>query len=75
MKPVNIENFTGLDRIATWNEVRCAMSASPQGALPFKSVRDDFLEVDSDFGDRARNLSEDDMWLAIVNEMPDSKSN
>jgi hypothetical protein len=75
MKPVNIENSTGLDRIATWNEVRCAMSVSSQGTLPLKSIRDDFLEVDSDFRDRARNLSEDAMWLAIVNEMPDSKSN
>ncbi len=75
MKPVNIDNSTGLDRIATWNEVRYAISVFSQGITPLKSVRDDFLEVDSDFSDRARNLSEDDMWLAIVNKMPDSESN
>jgi hypothetical protein len=75
MKPVNIDNSTGLDRIATWNEVRYAMSVSSQGINSFKIVRDDFLEVDSDLNERAQNLSEDDMWLAIVNKMPDSKSN
>jgi hypothetical protein len=75
MKPVTIDNPTGLDRIATWNEVRFAMSVSSQDTLPLKGVRHDFLELDSDFRDRARNLSEDAMCLAIINEMPDSKSN
>jgi len=75
MKPVNIENSAGLDRMATWNEVRCAISISSQDTLPLNSIRDDFLEVDSDLRNHARNLSEDAMWLAIVNEMPDSKSN
>lgn len=46
MKPVNIENFARLDRMATWNEVRCAISISSQDTLPLNSVRDDFLEVD-----------------------------
>jgi hypothetical protein len=75
MKPVNMDNFTGLDRIATWSEVRYAISAFSFGIHPLKSVRDDYLEVDLDLTDRAENLCEDDMWLAIVNKMPDCKSN
>jgi hypothetical protein len=58
MKPVNIESSVGLDRLATWNEVRCAMSFLSQGAL--------------DFNSRVSKLPEDIMWLAIVSEMVDS---
>ncbi len=75
MKPVNIDNFTGLDRIATWNEVRYAISAFSFGINQSKSVHDDLLELDSDFSDRPEFLSEDDMWAAIVSEMPDCISN
>jgi hypothetical protein len=75
MKPINIDNSAGFDRMATWNEVRCAMSVFSHGINPLKSVFDEFIEVDSDIKDRAGNLSEDAMWLAIVKEMPDSKSN
>jgi len=75
MKPIKFNNSAGSDRIATWNEARFAMAVSSQGTLSTKSVRDEFIEVDSGIKDRARNLSEDDMWLAIVNEMADSESN
>jgi hypothetical protein len=75
MNIVDAESSIGLDRLATWNEVRCAMSMSFQGALELVGACNNFREVDSDFSGRACNLSEDIMWLAIVNEMPDSKSN
>jgi hypothetical protein len=75
MKPVDIGSSIGLDRLATWNEVMCAISVSAEGT--FALVRDsvDLREADSDFSVIAWKLSEDTMWLAIVSEMPDSKCN
>jgi hypothetical protein len=75
MQPVGIESPIGLDRLATWNEVRCALSFSLQGAFVLVGACDDFREMDSDFNGRACNLPGDTMWLAIISEMPDSTSN
>ena len=75
MKPITNEISIGLDRLATWNEVLCAMSYSSQCTIEIAAPRDDSSEIDSDLSGRIGNLSEDDMWLAIVSEMPDSKSN
>jgi hypothetical protein len=75
MNLVAIESPIGLDRLATWDEVRSAMSFLSQGASELVGACDDCRELDSDFTGRARNLSEDIMWLAIVSEMPDSMSN
>jgi hypothetical protein len=73
MKTVHIAQPTNLDRIATWKEVRFAMRASSESA--FKLARTDFLALDSDSIGCSCDLSEDIMWLAIVNEMPDMPSN
>jgi hypothetical protein len=73
MKPVDIGSSIGLDRLATWNEVMCAISAEGTFALVRQS--DNFREADSDFSVSACNLPEDDLWLAIAREMRDSKSN
>ena len=75
MKPVHIENSIGLDRLATWDEVRCAMSSSSQGAFELVGPCYDFREMDSDFSGRACNIPEDIMWLAISSGILDSKSN
>jgi hypothetical protein len=75
MNRVDIENPIGLDRLATWNEVRCAMSFSSPGAFGLVGSCDDFREVDSDLSGRACNLPEDIMWLTVVSGMLDSKSN
>ena len=75
MNRVVIKSSIGLDRIATWNEVRYALSFSSQCIIELPGPRDDSSKIDSDFSGRTGNLSEDDMWLAIVGEMPDSKSN
>ena len=75
MNRVVIESSVGLDRIATWNEVRYSLSFSSQCIIELAGPRDDSSKIDSDFSGRTGNLSEDDMWLAIVGEMPDSKSN
>jgi hypothetical protein len=75
MNRVVIKSSRGLDRIATWNEVRYALSFSSQCIIELAGPCDDSSKIDSDFNGRTGNLSEDDMWLAIVGEMPDSKSN
>ena len=75
MKPIDIDSSIGLDRLATLNEVRYAMSFSSQGALGFVVGCDDFRTMDSDFSGRGVNLPEDIVWLEIASEMLDSKSN
>ena len=75
MKPVGIGSPIVLDRLATWNEVMCAISASDEGTFALVRDSNDLREADSDFSVSACNLPEDDLWLAIAREMPDSKSN
>ena len=75
MKPVDIGSSIGLDRLATWNEVMCAISASAEDTFALVRDSNDLREADSDFSVSACNLPEDDLWLAIAREMQNSKSN
>ena len=75
MNRVVFESSKGLDRIATWNEVRYAMAFPSQAPVESVGALDDLMEMDSSVSGRACDLSEDDMWLAIAREMPDSKCN
>jgi hypothetical protein len=75
MKPVNARSSIGLDRLATCNEVICAIMVSTRGAFPLVGGSEDLREVDSDFRDTPCNPAEETMWLAIASGMPDSKSN
>jgi hypothetical protein len=67
-----IESSVGLDRLATRDEVRCAMSFSSPSALEFVDLRD---EIDSDSSGCAANLSDEIEWLMIVREMRDCIGN
>ena len=67
--------FAPLDRLSTWDEVRSALSFSSQSAFGPIGESGDLGEAGPDCSGIAWNLSEDTMWLAIINEMPDSKSN
>jgi hypothetical protein len=75
MNLVAMESPIGLDRLATWEEVRSAISFSSQSAFERVGTRDDCREVDSDFTGRSCNLAKDTTWLAIVSKMPDSMCN
>ena len=75
MKLADIESSIGLDRLATWNEVRCEMSFSSQCAAELADDCDDVREMDSDFSGRACNLREDIMWLAIASGLLNSAGN
>ena len=66
MKPVDIGSSIGLDRLATWNEVMCAISVSAEGTFALVHEGDGLRETDSDFSVSACNLPEDDLWLAIA---------
>jgi len=75
MKPVDIGSSIGLDRLATWNEVMCAISASDEGTFALVRESEEIREEDADFSVSTCNLPEDDLWLAIACEMQNSKSN
>jgi hypothetical protein len=75
VKPVDIGSYIGLDRLSTCKEVICAILVSPRGAFVLVGGSDNLGEADSDFSGVACNPAEEAMWLAIANEMPDSKSN
>jgi hypothetical protein len=75
MKPVAIGTSIGLDRLATWNEIRCAISVSTEDVPSLGGTCNDLREVDSVLSRSARNVSEDDMWFAMAGEMPDFEIN
>jgi hypothetical protein len=75
MKPVDVGSSTGLDRLATRNEIMCAITLSADGITAPGCAYGRSLEMDSDFGGNACNFPEDELWITIARDMPDSKSN
>jgi hypothetical protein len=69
MNSGRVESSVGLDRLATPDEVSCAVSLSSPTALEFVGLRGDFSETGSDSSSRTPNLREDIEWLMIVREM------
>ena len=65
----------GLDRLATRDEVRCALSFWSRHVLESIPPRDDISEMDPYFGGGACDDPEDVSCSAIVREMRDSISN
>jgi hypothetical protein len=72
IRPTAIGRCIGLDRLATWDEARWAIS---QGTFEFGGLCDDFREADSDCSGRPRRFPEDNACLAIAYEMIDCISN
>jgi hypothetical protein len=75
IKPIQIRSSVGLDRLATWNELMFAISLSMDGVVALGGACNLWRQMDCDFGGSDGNLNEDDMWLAIVREIPASKNN
>ena len=65
------ESSIGLDRLATWDEVRSAILFFFPADLEFVGLRDNFSEMNSDASRRAPNLREEIEWLMIVHKMRD----
>ena len=70
-----IESSVGLDRLATGDEICCAMSLSFPGVPEIAGLCDDFSKMDSHSSGRAPNLREEIEWLMIIREMRDCISN
>jgi hypothetical protein len=75
MKPVVETSCIGLDRLATWKELRCAMEFSSQGAFELGSATDVYRDVRSDLGAGVGVLPEELEWVALASEMQDRESN
>jgi len=75
MNLVAMESPIGLDRLATREEVRSALSFWYRAAFDPAGTRDDCRKADSYLTGRSCNLDEDTMWLVIVSKTPDSMSN
>ena len=66
-----LDGCVGLDRLATQDEVRTAMSFLSSEDLKFVSLRDDFSENHCDSSHRAPNLREKIEWLMTIHKMRD----
>jgi hypothetical protein len=69
------ENCVALDRLATWDEVRCAMAFWSQGASELGSTlgghHDPKSEAAGSFGVFSKKLA----WLALISEGLNRKCN
>lgn len=75
MKCARTEGSIGLDRLATWEEVRCATSFSSSDGLEFVGLHNDLCEMNSDSSRLATSLREEVEWLMIVRKMRDCIGN
>jgi hypothetical protein len=67
------ESRTGLDRLSTWDEVRSAMAS--QGASEAGCTPGGYGDVESDFAGCVGVVPEKLMWLALLSERLNPKSN
>ena len=71
MNPRCLDGCVGLDRLATQDEVRTAMSFLSPEDLNFVSLRNNFSENHCDSSHRAPNLREEIEWLMTVHKTRD----
>ena len=64
---------TGLDRLATWDEVRSAMAS--QGASAVDSISEGWGDVEPDSADSVGVVAERLTWMALLGERLNPKSN
>jgi hypothetical protein len=70
-----LESSFGPDRLATQEEVRCAISSSSTDAPESAGSGDDLSEVLSDVSARAPDLREEIEWLTVAREKGDCVGN
>jgi hypothetical protein len=74
IRPEVLGGGIGLDRLATWKELRCAMEASSEGAM--KRVGAEGRDVaPSGFSACTGILTDELEWLKLASEMEDRNSN
>jgi hypothetical protein len=70
MKPVVIKNAAASDRLATRNEVFCAMPPTSNGVFEFRCTSDGYCEMESDFYGWVRIRNEDlEYWASLAEIM------
>jgi hypothetical protein len=66
---------TTQDRIATWDEIQCATSFTPDRVLEHCYTKGSHCEVDSDLGGIIRYPAEEFEFFAFLSELDDSSAN
>jgi hypothetical protein len=74
MKPEKI-NITTQDRLATYEEVRGAMSGSEDQVQLFCHAQGNYCQMDSDLGGIIRYPAEEFEFFAYLSEMDESVAN
>jgi hypothetical protein len=74
MKPETM-NLTAQDRLATYEEIRCAKTSTQDRVLEFCRVQGNYCEMDSDTGGVIRYPAEEFEFFAFLSEMDDSIAN
>lgn len=69
------ENCGALDRLATWDEVRYAMTFWSQGASELGCTLSGHRDLKSDAAGRVDVFSEKLEWLALISERLNRNSN
>jgi hypothetical protein len=74
MKPVVMKPTTQ-DRLATYEEVRCATSSTPDRVLALCQVHGDYCQMDSDLGGIIRYPAEEFEFFAYLTELDEGIAN
>lgn len=74
MKPELLRSTTE-DRLATYEEVRCATTSSPQNLLELCHAQGNYCQMDSDTGGIIRYPSEEFEFFAYLSEMDEGVPN
>ncbi len=74
MKTV-IMNSTSQDRLATYEEIRCASNSSQERVLELCQAQGNYCQMDSDLGGIIRYPAEEFEFFAFLSDMDESIPN
>ena len=74
MKPESV-NMINQDRPATWEEIRCATSSSPDRALELCFTHGSHCEIDSESGGVVRYSAEEFEFFAHLSDRDEAPTN
>ena len=74
MKPDTMKSTTQ-DRLATYDEVRCATSSAQDRVLELCQAHGDYCQMDSDLGGIIRYPAEEFEFFAYLTEMDEGVAN
>lgn len=74
MKPESV-SLKAQDRLATWEEIRCATSSTPDRVLELCYTAGTHCEIDSESGGTIRYLAKEFEFFAYLSESEDPSVN